>query len=260
MVTNDLQKFEERHQKTESQPIAAQNSFLTTIERLASRPDIDVQKIQQIMHMQEHILDRNAKQAYNAAMVRAQMKMPSVAKKKYNSQTQSYYADFDAITDIAKPIYTAEGFAISFHEGYATPEKPIPEKHIRMIADVMHEEGHTETKEADIPLDDSGIKGTVNKTGPHAKGSSFQYGRRYMTCMIFGISTGDDDDGNNAGGSPDKFITEAHAKEIAAMMEESSINKTVFLKSLHADSVENIPASAYKQAITVLNARLDRKA
>ena len=238
-------------QEFESRAIAVveprQNSLLDIIERLASNPDVDIAKFQALVKINEDSMDRSEKQEYNAAMVKAQRRIPTVLKNKDNQQTNSRYADFDAVTKVAKPIYTEEGFAISFHEGYATPEKPIPDNHIRMIADVMHEAGHTEIKEADIPLDSMGIKGTVNKTGPHAKGSSFQYGRRYMTCMIFGISTGDDDDGNSAGGV--EYITLDQETEINDLLTETKTNLPAFLKLMGANSVDKILARNYSKAV-----------
>ena len=63
-----------------------QNSFLATIERLAARPDIDPGKIQQFMDMNERILDRDAKQAFNAAMTKAQSQIELVVAKSENLQ------------------------------------------------------------------------------------------------------------------------------------------------------------------------------
>ena len=50
----------------------------------------------------------------------------------------------------------------------------------------------------DLPLDNVGTKGTVNKTGVQATGSTNAYGRRYLVLMIFNVSTEDEDnDGND---------------------------------------------------------------
>ena len=64
----EVKRFEER-QTPESMPVPVeQQTFFAAIERLSMRPDVDVAKIKQIMEMQEHILERNAEQIFNAAM------------------------------------------------------------------------------------------------------------------------------------------------------------------------------------------------
>ena len=114
--------------------------FLSTIERLATNPEVDVDKIQRIMDMQEHILDRNAKQAFNAAMVQAQAEMPVVPLDLKNTQTNSRYSSYKIILKYTKPVYTKAGFSVSMYEGDTKKES-----NIRVCADVMHAEGHTKT-------------------------------------------------------------------------------------------------------------------
>lgn len=183
--------------------------FLDMIERLSATPNINVDMLQKVIDMQTQILDRNARQAYNAAMVRAQANIKKVLKNKRNEQTKSNYADLDAVNDMATPVYTAEGLGLSFYEGEAT--KP---GEVRTYVDIIHEQGHTEKRFIDLEVDDKGMQGAKNKTSIHGKGSSFSYARRYLTCMVFNIPTGDDDDGNNAGKKPVETITADQVKEI----------------------------------------------
>lgn len=192
----DLEKFEERN-PAETMPVPVDNqqaSFFASIERLAANPAVDVSKIKEIMDMQEHILDRNAEQAFNAAMTRAQNKIELVVAKSDNVQTGSKYANLKAVLLSAKPIYTAEGFSLMFYEGETSKEE-----HKRVCVDIMHEQGHTKQRYGDFAIQTTGIKGSVMMTQIHGEGSAFSYGRRYLTCLIFNIPTGDDDDGNAAG-------------------------------------------------------------
>jgi len=195
------------------------NPFMDMVRSLAANPDVPVDKLKQIMEMQEHIIDRNAEQAYNAAMVRAQRKMPVVNKDKKNEQTNSMYSGYETIVKMCAPIYTAEGFSLSFYEGKADRENEV-----RIFVDIMHEDGHTKQRYADIPIDSSGIKGTVNKTMTHAKGSTFSYGRSYLIRMVFNIPTGDDDDGNGAGS---KYITDDQCNELNAMVSDNNLQLQV---------------------------------
>lgn len=234
--------------------VQEQNQFHSLIEKLAQNPDVDVDKMRQIMDMQEHILDRNAEQAFNAAMVRAQSEMPIVPKDKKNVQTNSNYSAYETILKVCKPIYTKYGFSVLFYEGDAKRETEI-----RIMADVMHEQGHTKTLYVDVPLDNVGIKGTVNKTGTHAKGSSVSYGRSYLMKMIFNIPTGNDDDGNAAGA---KTITEAQVNILSAMITDNNLGetyKTNLLKWLKVETFDDLPATDFPKAKRAIEDVLRKK-
>lgn len=237
----------------EGKELAVQDPFMRTIETLAANKDVDVDKLRQIMEMQEHILDRNAEQAFNAAMVRAQAEMPVVPRDKKNEQTNSMYSKYETILIHCKPIYTKHGFSVLFHEGDAKRENEI-----RIIAEVMHEQGHTKTVWTDIPLDDTGIKGSVNKTKTHAKGSSIQYGRGYLMRQIFNIPSGDDDDGNTAGG---QHITEEQVNVLHALIHDNIHDESYepkFLKFMKAESIETIKAKDFQKARAAIQAAISR--
>lgn len=227
--------------------VQQESPFVGIIRSLAENPNVDVEKMRQIMEMQEHILDRNAEQAFNAAMVQAQREMPVVPKDAKNNQTSSNYSRYETILKFCKPVYTKHGFSVSFYEGEAKNQGDI-----RIIADVMHEAGHTKSPWVDVPLDSTGIKGMVNKTNTHAKGSSVSYGRAYLIKMIFNIPTGDDDDGNAAGS---ELITESEAADIKAVCDELKVNIPIFLKHLKIDSIETMPKSKMKNALAALEAK-----
>jgi len=243
----DIQKFEGRSTPPVPEVIQA-DPFLMMIERLASRPDIDPDKIKQFMDMQERILDRNAKQAFNAAMMRAQNKIELVVAKEDNEQTKSKYADLKAVLIKAKPVYTKEGFSLMFYEGETTKEN-----HKRVCVDIMHEQGHTEKRYGDFAIQTTGIAGKAMMTQIHGEGSAFMYGRRYLTCMIFNIPTGVDDDGNAAGGSTVEYITLDQQTEINdAIADLYADGGKKFLEFLEVESVETIPLKKYKEALAAL--------
>ncbi len=224
------------------------NGFIDLVKGLAENPDIPVEKIKQIVDMQEHILDKNAEQSFNASMVKAQSEMPVVGKDKDNTQTKSKYSSYEAILKAAQPIYTRHGFSVMFYEGETKKENEI-----RICADIMHEAGHTKKSFIDIPLDATGIAGKVNKTGTHAKGSSVSYGRSYLIRMIFNIPTGDDDDGNAAGNNP---ITEDQEMELMVMLEKHNLNNDKNMQALYdhfkIEGLHELPQSEIGRAKTVI--------
>ena len=191
--------------------ITQRDTFVAMVERLAANPDVDPDKMQKLVDMQMQIMDRNAKTSFYDAMNLVQAGIPSVLPDSRNPQTHSDYASLRAISAAIKPIYTAEGFSASFSEG-----KSDKEDHIRVDGLLRHRDGHSESDyKADLPLDKTGMKGSVNKTDIHAAGSTFTYGRRYLTCMMFDVAVGFDLDGNQPDGSPirDHFEIIAQIKQ-----------------------------------------------
>lgn len=171
-------------------------SILAVIARAATDPSVDMDKMERLLAMQERITAKQAEKAFNDSMKIAQERMPRIKKDARNSQTNSNYARLESLNRAIVPVYTEQGFSLS----YGSSDCPI-EKHRRITCRVSHSAGHSRDYCLDLPLDMLGMKGSPNKTEMHAFGSTISYGRRYLAMMIFNISTTDDDDGNAAGGS-----------------------------------------------------------
>lgn len=235
-------------------PDESQDSFLATIERLAARPDIDPKKIEQFMNMQERVLDRNAQQAFNHSMTRAQSKIDLVVADIWSVQTKSHYADLKKILVDIKPIYTAEGFSLMYYELETSRENQK-----KIGVDIMHNQGHTEKRFGYFSIQTTGIAGKAMMTQIHGEGSAIQYGRRYLTCMIFNVPVGKDDDGVAAGSGPAEYIDEKQLSTIVDMINDTEANEPKFLEFLsHAtehtiESVAKIPAKEYNRALKELN-------
>lgn len=174
--------------------VPSSTAIIQVIERAALNPDIDVEKMERLLAMQERIMTQNAKIAFNESMRLAQTEMPKIRRNKENKETHSKYADLEAVTDQAVPIYTKHGFSLS----YGTADCPIP-GHYRITGLCAHSAGFERSYQADVPIDNTGPKGTQNKTMTHGFGSTMSYGRRYLICLIFNITlTNEDNDGNGS--------------------------------------------------------------
>jgi hypothetical protein len=182
-------------------PEATSSAVLAIISRAAADNAVDVDKMERLLAMHERILARDAEMAFNLAMREAQSKMPQLKKDARNPQTNSLYTRLETLNRAAVPIYTAHGFSLSF----GTAESPLPE-HRRITCRVSHCAGHSQNCFLDLPLDMVGLKGSPNKTAIHGYGSTISYGRRYLTMMIFNISTGEDVDGNAESGSEEVLV------------------------------------------------------
>lgn len=170
--------------------------FALMLERLATNPAADVDKLRALVELHERAEQRDAARAFNEAMTDAQSQMSKVVTDKDNSQTKSRYATYAALDAAVRPVYTAHGFGLSF-----TTERTEREAEVRVVCLVSHRGGYVRRYEIDMPADGKGAKGGDVMTRTHATGSAVSYGMRYLLKMIFNIATGErgaDDDGNGA--------------------------------------------------------------
>lgn len=235
--------------EAENLPISTPlGNMLTAIENAACNPDVDVEKMERLMAMAERMQDRAAEQDYNASLVQAQLAMPKVTEGGWNSDKRIAYSTLaDVITQAGK-VWTQHGFAMSYGEG----ESQLPD-HVRVIADVAHQCGHTKRYHTDVPVVTQSTTGKTIFTLTHARASAITYGRRYLAYMIWNLATGnEDDDGHAAGGLSYEPISEEQGFKIDAYLQEHSLDRGRFMKWLAAagiEKIELIPADQFDQAM-----------
>ncbi len=177
--------------------VTSAGGLLTAITQAATNPQMDMDKVERMFKMHQVMVAQDAEAAFNDAMARTQTKIAPIVTDADNDHTHSRYATLAAINKAIVPIYSAEGLSVSFNTETKNDADPIPEGWMRTIALVSHKQGHTRSYHLDLPPDGVGAKGNTNKTGVQAAGSTNEYARRYLTRMIFNISTFDDNDGND---------------------------------------------------------------
>jgi len=181
------------------QPIVQQDgaaTLLAVISRAASDQSVDVDKMERLLAMHRDMRAQEAEADFNHAMARVQSRMGRIGTDRTNSQTRSEYATYAKLDRVLRPLYTAEGFALSFGT-----DDPVAPEMVRVTCHVSHDAGHTRKYMIDMPADGKGAKGNDVMTRTHATGSATQYGMRYLLKMIFNVAIGDeDDDGNGAAG------------------------------------------------------------
>ena len=165
----------------------ATGGVLQVIEKVCSNPDMDVEKLEKMLDMQERILDKQAEQSFQIALSQMQAEMPVIEKNgeiKVGNQVRSKFAKFEDINRQVLPVLQKFGFSITFQTNQAQDA-------IHVVGVLRHKDGHKESTMLPIPLDTSGSKNAVQ-----AIGSSVSYGKRYVMCALLNItSTDDDDDG-----------------------------------------------------------------
>ena len=200
-----------------------------------------------MLALQERFEANEARKIFAKDFAVAQANILPVVKKKYNQQTKSKYSDLSDVIETTQPIYTKEGFSVTFDEG----DSPLPE-HARILADVIHHAGHTRSYHYDVPFDGKGIQGNANMTKIHGKASSTSYGRRYLMCMIWNIPTSDND-GNT---EQAEVITDKQLNVLRDLMISKGIEgkEGKLCSILNTESLEKLPAKDYQKAVKTIEA------
>lgn len=249
-------------QKHEDSRIVPANDapMVAMIERIVMDPSIPIERLERMLEMKERMEDRaredaerEARRAYYAAMSRCQKALPVVTKTKRNDHTKSTYADLAAIEEQAMPIIHDFGFGVNFQ-----PAGYNDKGELQIKWTISHEAGHSESDIAGIPVDGAGSQGKVNKTGTQAFGSTATYGRRYLLCMLFNISTGDDRDGNNAPQSEPETITADQVTFILDLLNDTDSDIEQFCKMGNIEAVPQMLARDFDAAVRLLNQKKAR--
>lgn len=162
-------------------------AIIQVIERAAMNPNVDIDKMERLLQMQERIMERNAQAAYAAAFAEMQPDLPEIPEHGKGHNNASY-ALWEDINDLIKPVLAKHGFGISFKPGRDGPN-------ITVTAILTHREGHREEASMILPVDASGSKNAVQ-----AVGSSTSYGKRYTASALLNLtSRHEDDDGKKSG-------------------------------------------------------------
>jgi len=200
-------------EKTSTMPAVTEQpeSLLAVIARAASDPNVDIDKMDRLLQMQERLEMRGAEADFNEAMTKAQTEMGRVKTNKDNKQTSSRYADYASLDRVMRPIYTKHGFALSFNT-----EEGAPAEAVRVVC-LVSRGRFTRRYHVDMPADGKGAKGGDVMTKTHATGAAMTYGMRYLLKMIFNVAIGEDDtDGN----MPGDTITPDQADELKKLLDD----------------------------------------
>lgn len=222
------------------------SGFLEIIDRAIKTPDFDVEKLDRLISAQERIMAKNAEVAFNQAMTRLQLPVIKHSSEIKHKETRiAGYAKYEDIDKIIRPIYSAEGFSLSFNS------KRNDDGTVTYLGTLSHKEGHSRTAEMLLPADTSGAKNNIQ-----AIGSTVSYAKRYLVGMLLNlVTTGEDDDANSV-----ECISTEQAVEIDLLIPKACKNidifKPKFLEQMKVSDVRHIRKSEYKKAMNILNAKL----
>jgi len=227
----------------ESTPEAAANNIVAVIERAATNPDVDIEKMERLLAMQERIMDREAEMAFNDALNQCQRDIPTVFKAAQNADNKSRYAKLEAVDEAIRPFYVKHGFSLSFGSRSA-------EGGVTVTCKVSHRGGHSREYELTGALDSTGMKGGATKTAIQGLGSSVSYLRRYLTCMIFNVILTDED---NDGQAVEQFLSPTQVKILVEKLGGPGERVAAFCKSLSIVGFHEVAASEFDKLVARIN-------
>jgi len=191
-----------------------------------------IEAIERITALMERERDYQNNVSFDEALNRCQRKMERISADANNPQTHSNYATYAKLDRVLRPIYTSEGFSISFGE----EDCPTPGK-TRFVAYVSRS-GITRPYRKDLTASTKGPKGNDVMTPIHAEGAADSYARRYLLKGIFNVAIGEDDNDGNVQGPLISEKQEAELQDYADALRQAP----------DLPQLKNVFADAYKFA------------
>lgn len=183
--------------------------------QIALEKESGIEIIERITAMMERERDYQNNVGFDEALNRCQQKMERISADANNPQTHSRYATYAKLDKVLRPIYTAEGFSLSFGE----EDCPVPGK-TRFVAHLSRS-GITRTYRKDLTASTKGPKGNDVMTPIHAEGAADSYARRYLLKGIFNVAIGEDDDDGNGTGKAPRTMPEEKLQECLDAIKEA---------------------------------------
>ena len=226
-----------------------QPTLMQVISDAVMSKEVSIEVVERLFALQRQMAKDQAESDFNDAMNRCQLKMKRINANMENPQTRSRYADYAQIDRAIRPIYTDEGFSLSFSDG----ERTGPDM-VRLLCYVSRG-GHTRMYHKDMPIVTVGPQGKAVMTPTHATGSADAYAKRYLVKDIFNLSIGEDDDDGNLGDVAPEVEQERN-KLLKAMEEAKSPEE---LTSLYRAAVKDALKARDYKAIPLFDQMRDKR-
>lgn len=231
----------------------APRSMMDSILHAAKDPNIDAQKVHQLLEAYERLQGWQAKREYTAAMLKLKPRLPVIEKNgkiiitDKNDRTKviqsTPYALWEDVDEQITPLLVEHGFTLTFRTDTTA------ENRISVTAVLEHVGGHSERSTMSLPADTSGSKNNVQ-----ALGSSFSYGKRYMAFALLNIRTkGQDDDGTAGGESILNSEQVEHVFDCAKRAGKTAEGICQWLKMPEGSGIPDIQQKEYDRVIRALN-------
>lgn len=218
----------------------------------AVQQNFDIEKLKQLMDLQERWEAKQAKKSFLAALSKFQTIVPVLKKSKTakvptktGGQFQYNYADLGSITQAIKKPLLECGLSYRWEFQEANGK-------MKVTCIVSHLDGHTETTSMEGGLDNSGAKNDIQQ-----KGSTHTYLQRYTLIGALGLATADEDkDGNQPPAKGQKPAQQPQAPQLTEeeVLEQwkqvlADVKSKTHLKTLYLQNKSVVDANPKIQAL-----------
>lgn len=207
-----------------------------------------VETLSKLMDLQERWEQNQARKAFAAAMSAVKSELPKIVKSKVvdfttsKGRTNYRYEDLASIMDQVGPVLSRHGLSVRYRTT-AEPNSPIT-----VTCIIEHADGHHEENTLMAGRDDSGNKNSIQQIG-----STVTYLQRYTLKAALGLAAATDDDGGKADDAGP--ITEAEREIILTMIDDTESDIEKFCAALQIQSVAEMPATMFRRAVNMLEAK-----
>jgi len=170
--------------------------------------ELPIEKMQQMMDLNERWEANEAKKKYNIAMADFRLRCPSITKDSTvdfstpKGRTNYKHASLHGTMNVIKDLLGDLGLNPSWKIDDTEPAM------IRVTCHITHRDGHTEQTSMAGPPDSSG-----NKNVLQARASTVSYLERYTLFAILGLAAGEDNDGGGGKPSVEKPTLEPYSQK-----------------------------------------------
>lgn len=226
------------------QEVSAVPSPITLLEK-AIEMGADIDKLKQLMDLQDRWEKKQAEKAFRDAFADFQSIVPVIKKNKtnrINSQKGSYSYKSSDLGEIAKTIKGAlRETGLSYRWEFEDKGNKL-----KVTCFVSHRDGHTEATEMEAGMDNSGAKNDIQQ-----KGSTNTYLQRYTLIGALGLSTADEDNDGRGALTSQQAEPELTEEEILAQWQQSvdGVKTRIELTNLYLKNRKAIDANSKVQAI-----------
>jgi len=234
--------------------------MLGAIMVLVKDPGVDVAKLDALLNMQRQMEDRQAEQLFNTAFHEMEGRLPRIKKNKWveyknktsgNMEKSFKFATWEDVDAAIRPLLREFGFSLAFNSEPRTAEGGG----LIITGVLMHTGGHSKKASIPLPLDTSGGKNNLQGAG-----STFSYGKRYVTQMLLNIVTeGEDDDGNSSTAGL-QYIDETQLKRIKGLLADAKADEAAFLDFMGVAKLEDILMPEVAKGVNALLAKIKQNA
>lgn len=222
--------------------------MVAMIERVVMDPNASLDKLERMLAMKERLDAANARKAFDLAISEAKAEIPPILKNRTvdftsaKGRTHYQHEDMAEIARTVDPILSRYGLSYRFR---TTQESG----RVAVTCVMSHRDGHAEETTLAAGADESG-----NKNHIQAIGSAITYLQRYTLKTALGLSASTDDDGKAAGGpatiSADQF------RQLRDLMAEAGIGDADITRLYGVQHVEELPATNFQPAMTLIRQRM----